>query len=51
MYRDALEAETRRRDHSASWHRTGELLCPGIIACAHVAEAHLNETPMITLAT
>lgn len=31
--------------------RTGELLCPHSAVGAHVAEAHLGDTPMITLAT
>ncbi|SDY76907.1 L-threonine synthase [Jannaschia faecimaris] len=32
-------------------NRTGELLCPHTAVGTHVAEAHLGDTPMVTLAT
>jgi len=46
----ASEEDTRdtiRRLHA----ETGELLCPHSAVGVHVAEAHLGENPMVTLAT
>lgn len=46
----ATEEETTAAIRSAL-DRTGELLCPHTAVGTHVAEAHLGQGPMITLAT